>query len=44
MDCGFASGAYFASVFRSHSDCSPREFRAAAGLPSATITIPACWL
>lgn len=27
MECGFASGAYFASVFRRHVHCSPREFR-----------------
>ena len=27
MDCGFASGAYFASVFRNQTQCSPREYR-----------------
>jgi AraC-like DNA-binding protein len=27
LECGFASGAYFASVFRRHAHCSPREFR-----------------
>ena len=27
LDCGFASSAYFASVFRKHSHCSPREYR-----------------
>jgi len=30
MNCGFASSAYFASVFRQHANCSPREFRDAA--------------
>lgn len=30
LDCGFASSAYFSSVFRSHSQCSPREYREAA--------------
>lgn len=28
MDCGFASSAYFSSVFRSLSGCSPRQWRA----------------
>ncbi len=27
MDCGFASSAYFSSVFRQHTQCSPREWR-----------------
>lgn len=27
FDCGFASSAYFATVFRSQTQCSPREFR-----------------
>lgn len=27
LECGFASGAYFASVFRQHVQCSPREYR-----------------
>lgn len=27
LKCGFASGAYFASVFRQHAHCSPREYR-----------------
>lgn len=27
MDCGFASSAYFASVFRHHTQCSPRQYR-----------------
>ncbi len=30
MDCGFASSAYFSSVFRGLSGCSPRGFRDAA--------------
>ena len=30
MDCGFASSAYFASVFRQHAQCSPRQYRDAA--------------
>ena len=25
--CGFASSAYFASIFRKHAHCSPREYR-----------------
>lgn len=28
LDCGFASSAYFSSVFRRHVQCSPREYRA----------------
>jgi AraC family L-rhamnose operon regulatory protein RhaS len=28
LDCGFASSAYFASVFRRHTQCSPRDYRA----------------
>ena len=31
LDCGFASSAYFATVFRAHARCSPSEFRAARG-------------
>jgi AraC family L-rhamnose operon regulatory protein RhaS len=27
LECGFGSGAYFASVFRRHVHCSPREYR-----------------
>lgn len=27
MECGFASSAYFASVFRGQTQCSPREYR-----------------
>ena len=27
MDCGFASSAYFSSVFRGQMQCSPREWR-----------------
>ena len=27
MECGFASGAYFSSVFRRHFHCSPRDYR-----------------
>lgn len=27
LNCGFASSAYFASVFRRHAHCSPREYR-----------------
>lgn len=27
LDCGFASSAYFASVFRRHAHCSPRQYR-----------------
>lgn len=30
LDCGFASSAYFASVFRQHAQCSPREYRVAS--------------
>ncbi len=30
LDCGFASSAYFASVFRTLMQCSPSEFRAAS--------------
>ena len=30
LDCGFTTSAYFASVFRQHTQCSPREFRMAA--------------
>lgn len=27
LNCGFASSSYFASVFRRHAHCSPREYR-----------------
>ncbi len=27
LNCGFASSAYFANVFRQHMQCSPREYR-----------------
>ena len=27
LECGFASSAYFSSVFRQHAHCSPREYR-----------------
>jgi AraC family L-rhamnose operon regulatory protein RhaS len=27
LNCGFASSAYFSSVFRQHAHCSPREYR-----------------
>jgi len=27
LECGFASSAYFSSVFRQHAHCSPRQFR-----------------
>lgn len=27
LDCGFASSSYFASVFRQHVHCSPRQYR-----------------
>ena len=30
LSCGFASSAYFASIFRKHTQCSPREYRDAA--------------
>ena len=30
LDCGFASSAYFSSVFRQHVHCSPREYRDSA--------------
>jgi AraC family L-rhamnose operon regulatory protein RhaS len=33
LECGFASGAYFASVFRKHIHCSPREYREEANTP-----------
>jgi AraC-like DNA-binding protein len=33
LNCGFASSAYFANVFRQHVYCSPREFRDAAKNP-----------
>jgi AraC family L-rhamnose operon regulatory protein RhaS len=33
LNCGFASSAYFASVFRQHVHCSPREYRDAANQP-----------
>jgi AraC family L-rhamnose operon regulatory protein RhaS len=33
LNCGFASSAYFASVFRQHVHCSPREYRDAANRP-----------
>ena len=36
LECGFASGAYFASVFRRQSHCSPREFRASFTTPAPT--------
>ena len=35
LDCGFASSAYFASVFRAQTQCSPREYRAAARKPGS---------
>lgn len=31
MRCGFASSAYFATVFRSRTRCAPRDYRDAAG-------------
>jgi AraC-like DNA-binding protein len=33
LNCGFASSAYFASAFRRHAHCSPREYRDAAKKP-----------
>lgn len=33
LDCGFASSAYFASVFRRHAQCSPRAYRASFTTP-----------
>ncbi len=30
LTCGFVSSAYFASVFRQHAHCSPREYRDSA--------------
>jgi AraC family L-rhamnose operon regulatory protein RhaS len=36
LNCGFASSAYFASVFRQHVHCTPREFRDAAKNPRKT--------
>jgi AraC-like DNA-binding protein len=35
LDCGFASSAYFASVFRNHTQCSPRKYRDAVNKPPA---------
>lgn len=35
LDCGFASGAYFSSVFRRHFHCSPRQYRDALHASSA---------
>jgi len=32
MDCGFASSAYFSSVFRQHVQCSPSEYRASGAM------------
>ena len=35
LDCGFASSAYFSSVFRACTGCSPRGWRALSGLDPA---------
>jgi AraC family L-rhamnose operon regulatory protein RhaS len=34
LECGFASSAYFASVFRHQTHCSPREYRASLTAPA----------
>jgi len=31
LDCGFGSGQYFATLFRQHVGCSPRQFRDGCG-------------
>lgn len=33
LDCGFASSAYFASVFRRQTQCSPRQYRDSSRKP-----------
>ena len=32
LTCGFSSSQYFATVFRQHMQCRPREFRLKHGL------------
>jgi len=36
LECGFASSAYFASVFRHQTHCSPREYRDSFTAPAPT--------